>query len=81
MISVRFRCFAFIQYSNIMQFSISTSLMSLKASMRVFIDQRKYQEALTLFDQNSTSASNIDITLALMACTKLKNLERGKTIH
>jgi hypothetical protein len=81
MIFVRFRRFDFVQYSNRVPFSISSLLMNLKTSMKTLIDKHKYQEALTLFDQNPISASNTDITLALKACAKLKNLERGKTIH
>ena len=76
-----FRRLIFLQHQNALSFSMSSSLMNLGASMKKLIDGKKYQEALNLFNEHSTPGSNIATTLALKACAKLKNLERGITIH
>ena len=76
-----FRNVAVIEHRNILSFSTSSLLRNFGESMKVLIDQKKYQQALNLFNQNATSASDVAINLALKACTKLKNFEYGRNIH
>ncbi len=76
-----FRRFMFVKQTNTILFSTSSSLLNLSSSMKKLIDAQKYQQALDLFHQNSKYASDVAINLALTACTKLKNLEEGITIH
>ncbi|CAF3699805.1 unnamed protein product [Rotaria sp. Silwood1] len=76
-----FRRFAVIHHTNILAFFTSSVLINLGESMKKLIDKQKYQEALDLFNHNSTSISDVAISLALKACRKLKNLEYGRNIH
>jgi len=77
----RFVAVVVAQHTTNRLFSMSSSLMNMFASMRKLIAEQKYQEALDLFNRNSTSRTDFAITLALKACTKLKNLEYGSNIH
>ncbi|CAF1102766.1 unnamed protein product [Rotaria sp. Silwood1] len=64
-----FRRFAVIHHTNILAFFTSSVLINLGESMKKLIDKQKYQEALDLFNHNSTSISDVAISLALKALT------------
>lgn len=51
--------------------------------IKSFNDQKNYLAALTLFDRYKNEQRPTDrmIVQALKACTKLKNVERGRSIH
>ena len=42
---------------------------------------KQYQKALDLFDQQSKMSSDFTITMALKACTKLNDYQRGINIQ
>ena len=75
------RRFPLIHHTNILSLSISSPSTNLVGSMKKLIEEQKYQEALHIFDHNFTSASDAAISLALKACTKIKNLDYGRHIH
>jgi hypothetical protein len=45
--------------------------------MKKLIYSKQYRKALGLFDQQTKMSSDITINLALKACTKLKDYQRG----
>ena len=61
--------------------SSSSSTIKLGSTMKQLIDSKQYQKALDLFDQESKISSNIIINLALKACTKLNDYQRGMKIQ
>ena len=44
-------------------------------------DKKQYEKTLGLFRQNSSSVTDVSINQALKACTKQRDLQRGKIIH
>ena len=49
--------------------------------MKQLIDSRRYKDALDLFEKQSQISTDITMNLALKACTKLNDRERGVRIH
>ncbi|CAF1308155.1 unnamed protein product [Adineta steineri] len=65
--------------------TISQSNFHLSNQMKLLNDNKQFKKTLELFDKytknNTKTFSSYIITQALKACTHLKDLERGKTIH
>lgn len=57
------------------------SKVDLSVQMKNLNDKKQYEKTLTLFYQNSTSVTDVSINQALKACTKQRDLQRGKNIH
>ena len=49
--------------------------------MKDLIDARRYKDALDLFERQSQISTDATLNLALKACTKLADRERGARIH
>jgi hypothetical protein len=49
--------------------------------MKKLIDSKQYKDALDLFDRQSNVSTDSAFNLALKACTKLADRERGIRIH
>ena len=49
--------------------------------MKALIDSKQYRKALTLFDQQSQTFTDLEINMALKACTSLNEYQRGVKIH
>ncbi|CAF1100411.1 unnamed protein product [Didymodactylos carnosus] len=60
---------------------ISSSPIKLNATMKKLIESRQYKEVLDLFDRQSQVFTDSTLTLALKACAKLCDRERGIRIH
>ena len=62
--------------------SISSTATPLESTMKKLTDSRQYQKVLDLFGQQSSiPTTSTALTLALKACTKLHDRERGIEIH
>ena len=65
--------------------TLSSSSSSLKPdwTMKNLIDSKQYRKALDVFDRQleMSISNNYSISLALKACTKLSDYERGIQIH
>jgi hypothetical protein len=62
----------------------STSLPTttdLDVSMKKLIDSKQYQKAIDLFEQQSNLCTDISVNMALKACTKLHDYQRGIKIE
>ena len=72
----------FIQYHHFPAQS-HTSLLSINMNikMKKLINARQYKDALDVFDCQSQRSDDVSLNLALKACTKLSNNERGIEIH
>jgi hypothetical protein len=57
------------------------SNVSLSPTMKKLIDARRYKDALDLFDRQSNVSTDSAFNLALKACTKLADTQRGIRIH
>ena len=55
--------------------------MKLNLMMKDLIDARRYKDALDLFERQSQISTDVTLNLALKACTKLDDRERGARIH
>jgi hypothetical protein len=64
---------------------IVQSNFNLGSEMKFLNDNKQFEKALQLFDKhkknNTETFSSLIITQALKACTHLKDLQRGSTIH
>jgi hypothetical protein len=49
--------------------------------MKKLIDSKQYQKALDLFQQQSKLPTDISVNMALKACTKLHDYQRGINIE
>jgi len=49
--------------------------------MKKLIDSKQYQKALDLFQQQSKLRTDISVNMALKACTKLHDYQRGINIE
>jgi len=49
--------------------------------MKKLIDSKQYRKALNLFDEQSEISFDFTISLALKACTKLNDRQRGNKIQ
>ena len=57
------------------------SSRQIESEIRKLIDAKEYQQALGVFDQHVSRSTDVTWTLALKACTKLRDVQRGKEIH
>jgi hypothetical protein len=57
------------------------SNVSLSPTMKKLIDSKRYKDALDLFDRQSNVSTDLVFNLALKACTKLADKQRGIRIH
>jgi hypothetical protein len=57
------------------------SSKQLESTMKKLIDIKAYDQALNLFDRNVSNSTDIARALALKACSKLHDIQRGKEIH
>ena len=59
--------------------------LDLGNQMKLLNDQKRFNQALQLFDQykknNTETLSSMIITQALKACAQMNDLQRGSTIH
>ena len=53
----------------------------LNSTMKQLIDNRRYRDVLDLFDRETQASTDATRTLALKACAKLGDCERGLRIH
>jgi hypothetical protein len=80
------RCFSNIdqiksKYFFVISSLASSSTINLNATMKKLISSRHYKQALDLFDQEYPRCTDATFTLALKACTKLGDHQRGVRIH
>ena len=76
------RCFfTFIKVDARYLSQIPTSPIILDLTIKRLIASQKYEEALDLFDRRRSQCTNVTFTLALKACTKLSDYDRGIRIH
>jgi hypothetical protein len=77
------RCLYTISQRKLEYSSISSSLNATKfnSNLKQLIDRRLYKEALDLFDREFRLSTGVTYTLALKACTKLFDHQRGIRIH
>jgi hypothetical protein len=61
--------------------SSSPSSIKLDLTMKKLIDSKQYRKALDLFDQQCHLCSDVIINMALKACTKLHDYQRGMNIQ
>ena len=59
----------------------SVSWNDVELKMKQLIDSKQYVEVLNLYHEQCQSSSKIILNLALKACTKLGDYERGTRIH
>ena len=57
------------------------SSRQIESRMKKLIDTKEYEQVLNLFDRHASSSTDITRTLALKACTKLHDAQRGRKIH
>ena len=60
--------------------SISSSIIS-SSKMKKLIELKQYRKALALFDEQSKMNTDFEINMALKACTKLNDYQRGMKIQ
>ena len=65
------------QKTNTISSISSSSSIIVNSTMKKLIDSRQYRNALVLFDEQSQMNTDFDINMALKACTKLQDYERG----
>ncbi len=61
--------------------SISSSSTVFNSTIKKLIDSKQYQKALDVFDKQSKMSTDFDINMALKACSKLHDYQRGIKIH
>ena len=61
--------------------STPSTPMKLNLKMKELIESRRYKDALDLFERHSGISTDITLNLALKACSKLRDCERGVRIH
>jgi len=77
-----FRRFSGLYKTKYLTYSTSSSkTTNLYFSMKKFIDSKQYQKALDLFQQQSELRTDVSVNMALKACTKLHDYERGINIE
>ena len=59
----------------------SSTTTKLDFSMKKLIDSKQYQKALDLFQEQSKLPTDISVNMALKACTKLHDYQRGINIE
>ena len=59
----------------------SLSLNQVESAMKRLINVKQYREALDLYTQSSHGPTAVSSTLALKACAKLHDYQRGVHIH
>lgn len=62
-------------------FPASSSSNTPQSSMKQLIDAKRYAEALHMYQQSSQRPTDYDSTMALKACTKLRDFSAGARIH
>jgi hypothetical protein len=77
-----FRRFSCLYKTRYLTYSTSSSkTTNLYFSMKKLIDSKQYQKALDLFQQQSKLPTDISVNMALKACTKLHDYQRGINIE
>lgn len=61
--------------------SLSSSAIQLNLKMKKLIQSQQYKQALDLFEKQYSLSNDVTNTLALKACTKLEDHQRGIQIH
>ena len=49
--------------------------------MKQLISSKQYEKALELFDKKSERHNDFDLNMALKACAKLRDYQRGINVH
>lgn len=62
-------------------FPASSSSSTTQSAMKRLIDAKRYSEALHRYQQSAQRPTEYDSTLALKACTKLRDFSAGTRIH
>ena len=82
--NVRHWCFQRVVYldENILKicYFSSTSIHS-DLTMKQLINSNHYEKALQLFDRKSERYNDFDLSMALKACAKLRDYQRGMNIQ
>ena len=58
-----------------------TNITLCNSMMNVCIKNKRYQQALDIFDKMNGNKNEVSYTLAIKACTLSRNLNKGKDIH
>jgi hypothetical protein len=83
LVSRALRCQYALVHSIITRVVHTSSAVPVSLQMKNLIDEKRSNEALSLFDANTRqrAPNNMEITQALKACAQIRNVERGTAIH